>query len=56
MRTNKFSIGWLIGINLRSIVKWAYPANFRPVYLFFDEKISSAQKRVTSENQLTKQK
>ena len=27
-----------------SIIKWGYQDNFRPVYLFFDEKISCAQK------------
>ena len=38
-----------------SIVYWGYQDNFKPVY-FFDEKISHAQKHVTSKNQLAKQK
>ena len=39
-----------------SIVKWSYLDNFKPVYFFFEEKIPWAQKHVTNENQLTKQK
>ena len=56
----------VIGVNSvlqndSSIVKWRYPDNFKPVYffilfLFFEKKILRIQKRVTSENQLTKQK
>ena len=56
MRTNKFLIGRLIGVHANSLVYWGYQDNFKPVYYFFDEKISRAQKHVTSKNQLTKQK
>ena len=58
VRTNKFSIGGLIGVHASIIVKWDYQDNFKPVYLFtfFNEKISFAQKHVTSKNQLIKNK
>ena len=48
MRTNKFSIGGLIGVHISSIVYWGYQDNFKPVYLFifFNEKISRAQKEI----------
>ena len=42
-----------------SNVKWGYQDNFKPVCFtacFFCEKILNVQKRVTSKNQLTKQK
>ena len=46
-----------------SIVNRGYPDNLKPVFfflfvflVFFEEKISRAQKHVTSENQLTKKK
>ena len=56
MRTNKFSIGGLIGIHLRGIVYLGYPDNFKPLFFFFLDKILRAQKHATSKNRLTKQK
>ena len=56
MRTNKFSIGGLIGGDGSSIVYWGSQDNFKPVYFFFDENILRTQKHITSKSQLTKQK
>ena len=36
-----------------SIVKWGYQDNFKPVYFFFKEKISRAQKHSQATKQLT---
>ena len=44
MHRNKFSIGGLIGVHANNIVKRGYQDNFKPVYYFFYEKISRAQK------------
>ena len=44
---NRGLIDGVIGIHVRSIVKWGYQDNFKPVYLFiyfFYEKISHTQK------------
>ena len=55
MRTNKFSIGWLLRVHFSSIVYEAI-RTISSVFIFFYEKILDAQKHVTSKNQLTKQK
>ena len=55
MRTNKPSIGGLIGVHVSSIVKWGYQDNFKPAFLFY-ENISCAQRHASSKNEPTKQK
>ena len=34
-------------VHISSIVYWGYQDNFKPVFFFFDEKISHAQKHAT---------
>ena len=56
MLTNKFSIEWLRGVVLSSIVFTGYQDNFWACFFFFfDEKILNVQKRKPDQNQLTKQ-
>ena len=54
MRTNKFSIGGLIGVHLSSIVNWGYLNNFKPVYFFWRKdfaRTKTCHKRKSGHNQ-----
>ena len=56
MRVNRGSIGGLIEVHISSLVKWGYQDNFKPVCLFFCEKILRVQKRNSTKTNQQKQK
>ena len=55
MRTNKSSIGGLIGVLVSSTVNEVI-GTISSLFSFFYERILNAQKRKSNQNQLTKQK